>query len=269
MNRFVLLASTTPQEKGLSQRKAESRVSAQALRGCRLWLGTPPSLCLANPVKLEFIFLVQDIFNLIRRQATMVTRITRSWWMFALRGGIAVAFGVVALALPDITLEVLVTLFGAVVLADGNLCFRHGNDGRRRPLWGLGVPGRDDRNRRGNNRSGVAGDHEFELLYVIAVSAVISGIFEILAGINLRTLTQGAEWLILSGAFSVAVGRTCPAACRKRTGTPLADRNLRCPLWLPAIDPGIFAPRYQYAYEAPYGRRLGAGSQLEPALLRY
>ena len=136
----------------------------------------------------------------------MVTRITRSWWMFALRGGIAVVFGVVALALPDITLEVLVTLFGALALADGIFAFATAmTDG----IGGYGVwmflVGMTE------IAAGITalvwpGITELELLYVIAVSAVISGIFEILAGINLRKLTQGAEWLILSGAFSVAVG---------------------------------------------------------------
>jgi len=45
--------------------------------------------------------------------------LARNWWALVLRGVIAVAFGLVALLAPGLTLETLVLLFGAYALADG------------------------------------------------------------------------------------------------------------------------------------------------------
>lgn len=49
----------------------------------------------------------------------MMLIFARSWWSLALRGIAAMAFGVAALVWPDITLRVLVALFGAYALVDG------------------------------------------------------------------------------------------------------------------------------------------------------
>ena len=42
-----------------------------------------------------------------------------NWWTFAVRGVVAVVFGLLALFWPMGTIEVLVLLFGAMVLVDG------------------------------------------------------------------------------------------------------------------------------------------------------
>ena len=49
----------------------------------------------------------------------MLEKITRNWWMFAVRGTIAIIFGVVALIRPGQTLQALVLVFGAFALVDG------------------------------------------------------------------------------------------------------------------------------------------------------
>jgi uncharacterized membrane protein HdeD (DUF308 family) len=41
------------------------------------------------------------------------------WWALALRGAIAILFGLAALLRPDIALEALILLFGAYALVDG------------------------------------------------------------------------------------------------------------------------------------------------------
>jgi len=41
------------------------------------------------------------------------------WWGVALRGLVAILFGVLALTWPGLTLDALVLLFGVFVLADG------------------------------------------------------------------------------------------------------------------------------------------------------
>jgi uncharacterized membrane protein HdeD (DUF308 family) len=61
-----------------------------------------------------------------------------SWWSLALRGLVAVLFGLAALFWPDLVLEVLILLFGAYALVDGvfALIAAFGSSGRgmRRPL---------------------------------------------------------------------------------------------------------------------------------------
>jgi uncharacterized membrane protein HdeD (DUF308 family) len=45
--------------------------------------------------------------------------LARNWWMMALRGGLAAAFGLTLLAWPDATLSIVVVLFGAYAVLDG------------------------------------------------------------------------------------------------------------------------------------------------------
>jgi len=51
----------------------------------------------------------------------MSARLAENWWAIALRGLAAIAFGIIALLLPGVTIAALLLLYGAYMLADGVL----------------------------------------------------------------------------------------------------------------------------------------------------
>ena len=48
----------------------------------------------------------------------MVAMLARNWWILAIRGVAAILFGIGAFLWPDITLWVLVLMFGAYALTE-------------------------------------------------------------------------------------------------------------------------------------------------------
>jgi uncharacterized membrane protein HdeD (DUF308 family) len=115
----------------------------------------------------------------------MVGMLTRNWGWIALRGAVAILFGLLTIFRPGITLSVLIMLFGAYALIDGifmvvsAIANRHGE-----PRWGtllfgglLGIA------------AGIA-TFTWPGITAIVLLAVIDG-----------------EWaLILAGVLSVAFG---------------------------------------------------------------
>src|SRR5258705_4921494 len=53
------------------------------------------------------------------RAVTDVASLARNWWVFLLRGMVAILFGVLTALMPAITLVLLVLLFGAYALVEG------------------------------------------------------------------------------------------------------------------------------------------------------
>lgn len=122
--------------------------------------------------------------------------IASHWWAMALRGALAVLFGVMIFAWPGMTLTVLVLLFGAYVLLDGIFAIVAGG---RTHTWSLLVVG----------LLGVAagiitflwpGITALALLYIIAFAAIFRGIFEITAAIQWRKVLVN-EWMLILGGF--------------------------------------------------------------------
>ena len=126
--------------------------------------------------------------------------------MVALRGVFAIVFGVLAFLWPAIALTTLVLLFGIYALADGIFAVytavTHKIGAQRWWMLFAGIAGI------------VAGVLTFTwpgitaltLLYLIAAWAIVTGIFEILAAIELRKELSHEWLLILSGIVSVAFG---------------------------------------------------------------
>ena len=132
---------------------------------------------------------------------------TGHWWALAIRGVIAILFGLAALLRPGIALTALILLVGAYFLVDGVFAIVGVFGGTRSgtPRWLLlleGVVG---------ILAGIIafvnpGITAIALLYLVAAWAIITGLAEIATAIRLRQEIQ-SEWaLILGGILSVLFG---------------------------------------------------------------
>ncbi len=137
----------------------------------------------------------------------MSTLYAGSWWAVALRGVAAIVFGLIALFLPGDALLALVLVFSAFALVNGISAIVMAL--RERTIyprwWVLFLQGA---------LSVVVGVIAFiwpgitalTLLYVIAFWAITSGVFEIIAAVELRKSIDN-EWLLaLSGVLSIIFG---------------------------------------------------------------
>jgi uncharacterized membrane protein HdeD (DUF308 family) len=137
----------------------------------------------------------------------MLRTLAQNWWAIVLRGLCAVLFGLSAFAWPGITLAVLVTLYGAYALVEGAFAVAGALMGRRTGAfpWGVLLAG----------LAGIAigvitfmspGVTAIALVYLIATWAVLRGVFEIIAAVQLRKEIDN-EWLLgLAGLLSVVLG---------------------------------------------------------------
>jgi uncharacterized membrane protein HdeD (DUF308 family) len=127
------------------------------------------------------------------------------WWSIALRGVVAVLFGVLSLIAPAAAVVSLVLLFGAFALVDGVLALSAARaaDGRsRRAMIARGIA---------SIVAGLValvwpGISTLALLMVIGLWSIAAGALEILTAYRVRAAIQG-EWLIaLEGGLSVLFG---------------------------------------------------------------
>jgi len=133
----------------------------------------------------------------------MLKALADSWWHFAVRGVVALLFGVVALAYPARTVLFLIILFGVYALLEGVAALLTGIGARKRPAYVLlGLI---------SIAAGIfamarPGATAVALLWLIGVWAVVRGIGEVIAAIQIRKEIEG-EWAIaLSGVISVLFG---------------------------------------------------------------
>lgn len=133
--------------------------------------------------------------------------LTRNWIFTALRGVIAIAFGILTLFNPVLTLAVLIFAFGTYSLVDGAFAAGTAIAKRRsEPYWVSMLIG------------GIAGIivgvitffmpdiTAIFLLYMIAIWAIITGIFQLITAVRLRKVITG-EWLLaFAGIITVIFG---------------------------------------------------------------
>ena len=136
----------------------------------------------------------------------MSALLAQNWWVLAVRGVLAIIFGIIAILLPAVTLASLVILFSAYMLVDGALAIVAGiRMARRRERWWLLV------------LEGIAdigagmiaflwpGITILAFIYLIAAWAIVSGCLLVASAFRLRR-THG-RWLMgVGGVVSIVWG---------------------------------------------------------------
>lgn len=133
--------------------------------------------------------------------------LTRNWWLVTLRGAVALIFGLLTVTSPLVTLAVLILFFGAYALLNGILTVVTAIVNRRgEPHWVAMLIGGVLGIAVGIITFMTPGATGLVLLYYIAAWAILTGIFDIAAGIRLRKMIT-REWvIILSGVLSLGFG---------------------------------------------------------------
>jgi uncharacterized membrane protein HdeD (DUF308 family) len=133
--------------------------------------------------------------------------VARNWWMWLIRGVVAILFGILVLRWPGDALVVIGLLFGAYALVDGVfaiLATIRAVEERHR-WWPLMVEGIV-----GLLIAAITfwdvGITLLALYFTIAAWAFITGVLEIVAAIQLRSHVTNEFWLIVGGIASILFG---------------------------------------------------------------
>jgi uncharacterized membrane protein HdeD (DUF308 family) len=126
------------------------------------------------------------------------------WWLFLIRGILAIIFGILAMMQPLAALAALVLVFGVWALIDGAQALALAVSGRARS-WPMALAG----------LAGVGigiftfyrpGITALGLYAAVAAWSIAHGVFEIVVAIDLRKSIEGEAWLILGGIASIVFG---------------------------------------------------------------
>ena len=137
----------------------------------------------------------------------MLNSLSKNWWLIALRGVLAVIFGILAFIWPELTIGALVILFGVYAILDGAAALVSAiSDRTTNSHWwillieglaGIGI---------GTATFFWPGITAFVLLILIATWAIVTGVMEIIAAFRLREELDG-EWALgLGGLASIIFG---------------------------------------------------------------
>ncbi len=130
--------------------------------------------------------------------------VARNWWMWLIRGVVAILFGILAFRWPGDTLVVIGLLFGAYALVDGVFAILATIRAVEEHLrwWPLMLEGIV-----GLLIAAITfwdvGITLLALYFTIAAWAFITGVLEIVAAIQLRSHVTNEFWLIVGGIASI------------------------------------------------------------------
>ncbi len=133
--------------------------------------------------------------------------LSRNWWVFLVRGLLAILFGGASWFFPAAAFMSLVLVFGAFALVDGVFAVISAftSNARSENWWWLILEGSV------GILIGVLTLFQpaamgAAWLYLIAAWAIVTGILEIVTAIRLRQVITGEFWLALGGVFSILFG---------------------------------------------------------------
>jgi uncharacterized membrane protein HdeD (DUF308 family) len=137
----------------------------------------------------------------------VMTLVARNWWVLALRGLLGIAFGIVAILWPGLTLAALILFFGAYMFVDGIFAlagairFRH-----ERERWvsllfeailGIAI---------GAVTFLWPGLTALAWAFVIAAWAIATGVLELIAAFRMRGSLGTEIFFGLAGVVSILFG---------------------------------------------------------------
>lgn len=141
-----------------------------------------------------------------RKTEAMNDMLANNWWVVALRGVVAILFGIAAFAMPLVTMLSLVAVFAAFSFVDGLFGIIAAVRGARRGerwVWLLlnGILG--------IAAGAVAilwpGITVLAFVILVAVWALISGTFMLISAFRLK-IDHGRVWLAIGGIASIVFG---------------------------------------------------------------
>ncbi len=135
----------------------------------------------------------------------LMSVLEKNWWVFGVRGVLAILFGAVALFLPGATMLSLVLFFAAYALADGLLAIGSAiRAASAHQRWGYLLFEGLVSIAAAVAAVGWPGLTVFAFVFMIAFWAIVTGILEIAAAIELDV--EGRGWLVFGGIASLLYG---------------------------------------------------------------
>jgi uncharacterized membrane protein HdeD (DUF308 family) len=140
------------------------------------------------------------------RKAAMSALLAQNWWAIALRGVVAIVFGLIALFVPGATLLSLALLFAAYLFVDGVFgCVAAVRAASRHERWGLLLAEGLLNILVGVVAALFPGGAVLAFVLLIAAWSLVTGVLMVVAAFRLNP-AYGRGWLIFSGIVSVLFG---------------------------------------------------------------
>ncbi|MCZ4077180.1 HdeD family acid-resistance protein [Rhodococcus sp. H36-A4] len=131
------------------------------------------------------------------------------WWAVLIRGIVAIVFGIVALAWPDVTVWALVVVFGAYAIVDGvSAIVRAARSRKVESGWVWWMLGGFVSLAAGIVALVWPNITAIAVVFVIGIWAILGGILEIAGSLRLRRLDGATHWvgLMIAGVLELLFG---------------------------------------------------------------